>query len=405
MLPPSGKPPPHPSQETKHPNSLNKPVIVGFYGASSTGKSFLMKHLERKLGQDLWRFYDGLVMIEKYSPGGLKGFNDMERGAQYYYRGEAMKAVQKEGRDTGKATVVAGHLMFWEEDRSEEEGPDEVYTKMDLAVYTHMIYLWNDPEVIIERRKRDTTKRRRDISASRLLQWQKAEVSKLGQLCLENGILFSTIGPGYEQPDLQQEISPFGKAVKLLRDFHCHTEKHNSQKAGEDLKKSLNNSRSNATFLTLDADKKLVPEATGEIFWIYLTSENGIILTGKPWLTLDIPFNELFNALGYSYTAFRQLALLSKDLGSAQLYGEICQNIADHITMHPKILTLLHLTARDKMVGVVVNTNGTTRVWDSVSGSRGCLSKCQNCGWKLSCGWLCCHRRNQGRLGYLFAKY
>lgn len=335
-----------------------------------------MKHLEQQLGQDFWRFYDGSAMIDRYVPGGLKAFKAMERGAQYYHRGKAIEDVKEECRITNKAAVVAGHLMFWEEDRSDEKGPDDVHTEKDLAVYTHMIYLWNHPKVIIERRNRDPSRKRQEISATRLLQWQKAEVSKLRQLCLEHGILFSIIGPGSEQPGSQQEfpmVAQLDQAVMLLEDFLDHTEKHNSQKAKDALKKALDDSQSGSktTILTLDADKTLAAGDAGRLFWDHLTSEYGAKLTSKPWLTQEVPLKGLFDALGYSYTAFRQLTLLSEDFGSDQLYDEICQEIADKITMHPEILTLLRLAARHKDVGAVVITSGMTRVWDKVLAREG----------------------------------
>ncbi|KAG7009745.1 hypothetical protein G7Y79_00001g000170 [Physcia stellaris] len=368
-------PVPGPSEKPRCYNSLNKPVIVGLYGVSGTGKSFLMKHLEQQLGQGSWRFYDGSAIIDKYAPGGLKGFKAMERGAQYYHRGKAIEDVEKECRKNDKAAVVAGHLMFWEEDRSEEKGPDDVHTEKDLAVYTHMIYLWSHPKVIVERRNRDLSKERQEISEARLLQWQNAEVSMLRRLCLEHGILFSTIGPGDEKPGSQQE-SPMGQseqAVILLGDFLKHTEKHNSQKAEDALKKALEYGQSGnkTTILALDADKTLAADDAGRLFWDRLTSKYRPELIDKPWLTQKVPFKELFDTLGYSYTAFRQLTLLSEDFGSDQLYDQICQEIADKITMHPEILTLLRLAAGHKDVGAVVITSGMTRVWGKVLARAG----------------------------------
>lgn len=373
MSPPSGDALPDQPQASERHNSLNKPIVVGLYGVSGTGKSFLMNHLKQELGEASWCFYDGSAMIEKHVNGGLAAFRAMEPKAQYDHREKAIEAVKKECRNTGKATVVAGHLMFWEE---EEKGPSDVHTKMDLAVYTHMIYLWNYPEVIIERRKRDVSKPRPEISASRLLQWQKAEVSKLRQLCLQHGILFSTIGPASEQPDSQQEdpkVAQLDKATMLLRDFYVHTEKHNSQKAMDGLKKAMDDSQfgSKTMILALDADKTLAAEDAGELFWDYLTSEDQASLASKPWLTQEIPYKKLFKALEHSYTAFRQLTLLCEDVGSEQLYGEICQQIANRITMHPEILTLLRIAARHKDVGAVIITSGLHRVWERVLAREG----------------------------------
>jgi uracil phosphoribosyltransferase/phosphoserine phosphatase len=78
--------------------------------------------------------------------------------------------------------------------------------------------------------------------------------------------------------------------------------------------------------------------------------------------------------LGYSYTAFRQAALLYEETTDDQEFDAICQDVASAVTMHPEFVSLLQLVAEQEHVGAVVVSCGLRRIWDKVLEREG-LSK------------------------------
>ena len=321
----------------------------------------------------IWRFYDGSAMIDRIVPGGIEAFRNASHEKQQIWRGEAIDLIHKECQDSMQPAVVAGHLMFWEEGKK----PEFVYTKNDLSVYTHMLYLWNRPLEIIKRCRGDPRKARAPSSPMHLFEWQEKEMEELRRLCLKHGILFSALSPGSELSSSRIQKVPIPqlpKASKLLADFKYHTEQRNVEKAKECLSSTLAESPCDPkkTMLVFDADKTMSAADGGKIFWQHLTDDRQRTCAGEPWLAPGTPFAELFDSpLGHTYTAFRQHTLFFEDLGDDQLYETLCQKTSHDINLHPEILALLRAAAKSRDIGAVVITSGLRRVWEMVLAKEG----------------------------------
>jgi hypothetical protein len=86
--------------------------------------------------------------------------------------------------------AVAGHHMFWDDPRSEGE---IAANKMDLKVYTYILYLDVPAHIITERRRNNKERRRPDLKANNLEKWKEIEKDTLRTLCRENNILFCAL--------------------------------------------------------------------------------------------------------------------------------------------------------------------------------------------------------------------
>ncbi|KAI1345648.1 uracil phosphoribosyltransferase-domain-containing protein [Xylaria sp. FL0043] len=329
----------------------NVPVVVGIYGIPGSGKTFLLHQLEQELGREHFEFYEGSRMIASLVPDGLDGFHKMTKQDKVTWRRRAIKTIQQECLDSGKVGVVTGHFMFWVEG---EETGEFVYTLWDLDVYTYILYLDVDAELIAQRRRDDTQRIRPPTSINHLRKWQDTEKAELRRLCRDHGILFGLLS-------VQRTL--VHKASAFLRDFRLHTEAYNLLCAERKLDEILGADKTLQTMLVFDADRTLAPEDTGELFWATGPSDDTRSLKG------------LFSGpLRYSYTAFRQAALLYEETAEESDFDALCTIVASAVHVHPEFLTLLRLVAEQDHVGALVVTCGLRAVWEKVLEAEG-LSK------------------------------
>jgi len=337
--------------------SNDKAVVVGLYGVPGSGKTFLLNQLKQELGQEHFAFYEGSKIIAAVVPGGLDAFQKMEEQEKVQWRQLAIDTIRKKCADSGQVAVVAGHFMFWLEG---EEAGRPVYTQNDLDTFTHMLYLDVPAEVVVQRHLDDTERSRPSTSVTHLRKWQQAEKTQLRRLCRNHSILFSLVS---EHPTLLNKVST------LLRDFRYHTENYNLSQAKSRLDEALVAGQGQLeTVLVMDADRTLAAEDTGALFWKRVS--NSQMSRGE-----ECTLKTLFSSpLGYSYTAFRQAALLYEETADDQEFDAICQDVASAVIMHPEFVSLLQLIAEQEHVGAVVVSCGLRRVWDKVLEREG-LSK------------------------------
>jgi uracil phosphoribosyltransferase/adenylate kinase/phosphoserine phosphatase len=327
----------------------DKVVVVGLYGLPGSGKTFLQNQLKQELGQEHFAFYEGSEMIANVVPGGLNAFQKLEEQEKVLFRQRAIDMIKKECVDSRQIAVVTGHFMFWPE---EEETGQPVYTQNDLDTYTHIIYLDVPAEVIAQRRLGDTERSRSSTSIAHLRKWQHTEQTQLRHLCRLHGILFSLVSP---------HLMLLNKISELLRDFQHHTEKQNLSRAKRRLDEAVVAGKGQLeTVLVIDADRTLAAEDTGTLFWDMLAASQRLKYEESPLKTL------FSSPLGYSYTAFRQAALLYEETLDEQKFDALCQDVASAVTIHPDFVSLLQLVAEKDHVGVLVVTCGLRRVWDKV---------------------------------------
>lgn len=331
-------------------------VVVGLYGISGSGKTFLLEQLKLELGQEDFAFYEGSEMIATIVPGGLSAFQKLEEQEKMHWRQLAIDAIRKNSIENGQCAIVTGHFMFWPE---EEKAGWPVYTQHDLDTYTHIIYLDVPGEVIAERRLNDAERNRPSTSVAHLDKWQQAEKTQLRCLCRHHGILFSLVSPHLTMR----------KVMTLLHDFRHHNEKYNLACAERWLDEIIVAGQGQLeTVLVMDADRTLAAEDTGTLFWKKVSSsrrlEDG-----------DYPLKTLFSSpLGYSYTAFRQATLLYEETADDQEFDVLCQDVASAVTMHPEFVSLLKLVAEKEHISAVIVSCGVRLVWEKVLEREG-LSK------------------------------
>lgn len=324
-------------------------TIVGLYGVSGSGKSFILEILKQSLGQEPFMFYEGSQVIAAVTPGGLEAFQSSSEESKADLREHAINRIKEEARDSGKVAIVAGHAMLWPE---EQDAGQWVCTSADLDSYTHIVYLNVSPKIIAEYRLNDQVKSRPDASTAHLERWQEAEMKELRHRCRSHHITFSTFSPSRDPSD---------KLISLLRHLHKHTEDFNTRLAEQEMNKILaTGAEPLETVLVLDADKTLAPQDSGELFYEALPRlrflEDAIS-----------PLKELFSGpLQYSYAAFRQATMLCEEAIGDDEYMEHCEKVAQMITMHRDMVYLLRLVAGQTRIRAVVLTCGIRKVWEKV---------------------------------------
>ncbi|KAJ7021967.1 uracil phosphoribosyltransferase-domain-containing protein [Mycena alexandri] len=283
-----------PTQSARSPGGKS-PTVMGLYGVSGCGKSYLLDHLkaDAELGQRAFTFYEGSVIIDQLVPGGLDAFKRMNHQDKTHWREKAIGYIADACTTSGKMGLVAGHFMFWE-DESEEAGQC-VWTEHDAKVFTHILYLNIPPHDVVERRGKDCHRQRSAVSQGHIHKWQEHEREQLRRICLQKKIIF-TVAPLLT-----------GAVSALIRDIQRNTEAHSLSCAENRLDEVVSGFRADkmrrGALLVFDGDKTLIAEDTGQLFWE--------IALADTTLAGDDPLKMLFSSpFGYSYKAFLQAALI-----------------------------------------------------------------------------------------------
>ncbi|CAE6537299.1 unnamed protein product [Rhizoctonia solani] len=327
------------SESATHP-SAGESIVVGLYGLPGCGKTFLIDQLKLSpdLGEEHFAYYDGSAVLSSLLAGGLAEFKQMDDQQKYRTRERAIRVISAECASSGRVGVVAGHLLFWD-----EHAPAQLaWTAADASVYTHIFFLDVPSEEVAKRRLGDTVRARPPASLAHLEKWASAEQSQLREICLENGILFTTTSPS--------------KVAALLRDVQCHTEAYNLDRAEEYLDSIVSTHKSNSnSVLVLDGDRTLIPDDTGALFDRLMLERDGT--------SGDGPLKSIFkSSLGYSYTAFRQVAFMYSGLEQAT-FDEYCRQVASSVTVYPEFVMMLQRAAG---VAAVVVTCGLRAIWERI---------------------------------------
>ncbi|KAF8345319.1 uracil phosphoribosyltransferase-domain-containing protein [Amanita rubescens] len=352
------------------PNSVPndfKPIVVGIYGIPGCGKTFLFDQLKRELEESCYEFYEGSQMIASLVPGGLAAFQKLDEEQKSHWREVAIDTIWKSCLASGKTAVVAGHFMFWQEGNQVGQ---RVYTRSDLNTYTHILYLDVPAEIVAQRRQNDTLRSRSTASVEHLRNWQKIEKTELRDLCRQHNILFSLIS---------SEPSPTSNRIaKLLRDFRYHTEEDNLRRAESRLDDIV--VRYNCqprpephVALVMDGDRTLAALDTGRLFWQTLSNSKS--------RDEDDPLKAVFSStMGYSYAAFRQVALLYEEAVDDHEFDVTCEKVALTVTMHPEFVSLLRLVAEQDHVLAIVVTCGLGNLWEKILAKEGLSERVQVIG-------------------------
>ena len=323
-------------------NAKGKAVVIGLYGIPGSGKSYLLTQLKQELGKDQYAFYEGSEVIAANVPGGLDAFKSLERKEKIRWRQTAIESIGKESMESGKVAVVTGHLMFW---REGEETGRPVQTQSDWKTYTHILYLKVPGDIVAQRRRNDKERRREPASPVHLSIWRLAEESQLRDICYRNNILFSTLSP---------DITTFSR---LIRDFRNHNKPYNLSYAESRLDEALSSLTAGKsqleTMVVLDADRTLAAEDTGTLF----------LQSGRKSNTLKDIFS---SPMAYSYTAFRQAALLYGETANDEKFDARCEAVVSMATLYPEFASLLRLVKEQKHIGAVIITCRLRLIWEKI---------------------------------------
>ncbi|KAL5317142.1 hypothetical protein ACEPPN_014236 [Leptodophora sp. 'Broadleaf-Isolate-01'] len=325
-----------------------KPIVVGIYGISGCGKSYLVNQLKEKLGEEHFAFHDGSAIIGNVVQGGLEAFKKMKPEEQTRCRILAIEKIRSECAENGKIGVVAGHYSFWE--KEEDGNANVVWTDGDRDTFTHMLYLNVPSKIVEERRKGDTSRGRAAVSAAHLEKWQNSEVGELCSVCFKHNIDFADLNFDYDLPVL---------ASALLRGFKEHPEVSNLCRATEALDEIMAKGNPKLeTMLVLDGDRTLCAVDTGSMFWAELEKED--------------PLKAIFSGpLKYTLNAFLEASKSYEKGTDSALYESTCQAVAAKVKLHPEFVKLLSLVEDVSHVGAVVVTCGLRRVWEIVMDNSG----------------------------------
>ncbi|KAF8898293.1 uracil phosphoribosyltransferase-domain-containing protein [Mucidula mucida] len=321
-----------------------RPTVVGLYGVPGCGKTRMMQNLKTSLGEEQFAYYEGSEIIASLVPGGLDVFKRMGKDDKAVWRERAIREIGEQCSATQRVGLVAGHLMFWDEDK---ETGELVWTKGDEEIYTHIFYLDTPADVISRRRLDDAERPRPAASGTHLRRWQISEQKQLRLLCLQNSILFANIAP-----------DPV-KVAALLRSIR-HSEEYNLSRAQDRLDDILRDENSE-TLLVLDGDRTVIPEDTGALFW------------ALPALSSDVTGRSLKDIFstpsGYSYHAFRQASLLYEEIPDEE-FEACCEQVASAVTVYPQVLSMLR-QATDRGVKAVIISCGLRAIWEKILSDAG----------------------------------
>ena len=322
------------------------PVVVGIYGVSGCGKTTLIEHLKKNLGERDFAFFDGSRILSSIVRGGPIAFERKPEAEKAIDREIAITHIAGMCQSSGKIGIVAGHLTFWT-----GTGVMEVHTQADLETYTHILYLDTPAETIAEYRLNDPNRTRPEMSVGDLRRWQWSEKSRAKTLCRQHGIMFFTQHAPSEDG--------FARVARLMRDIRDHSEEENLRRAMARLDDIMAPSANKIeTVLVFDADKTLATMDTGARLW------------GEHLKMGEDGSNRLKQYFGhpvwgYSYKAFRQATLLYEEIPEAE-FERVCEVVAKEVVLHPELADLLEQVGYLTHVRAMVVTCGMKRIWEEV---------------------------------------
>jgi adenylate kinase/phosphoserine phosphatase len=323
--------------------------VIGLYGVPGSGKSFILNQLKHELDKKKFDLYEGSKAIDDVVPGGLAAFQSGTDDQKAVFRQLAIRMIKLTCTLNGRAGVVSGHYMFWPEG---EAAGTPVDTAGDWSTYTHLLYLDNPAEIIVRRRKNDSERFWPSVSVVHVRRWQEAEKAALRQICLHHGILFLPIST--EGSDVLYKVS------NLLGDFQSLTEETNLFRALSRLEEIVvRNGGQIETMLLINGERTFTTEDTGRLFW-------EMVYDSREAKTVDLSKRLFSSPLGYSFTAFRQAALLNEEMTSEQEFDDICEAVAGKVEPHQEFISLLEAAASNPHVGAAVVTCGLHRIWEKI---------------------------------------
>lgn len=337
------------------------PCIIGLYGIPGSGKSHYLSKLQAHSSLEAacpFQFFESSSVIDALTPGGLAAFKELPGDQKLKFREKAICSINDECIAGETVGIVTGHAVFCDD---KDDAEIFVVTPRDLEIYSHILYLRTDPEVIQQYRFNDWARGRDTVSLEHLEKWQKQEENMLRTLCRVHGIHFCVVSPGN---NVESEDIFLSKLWTLISDLGVHNEHVNRSNAITRLEEAMDSDATRngrlKTMLVMDADKTLSPQDVGNMFWGKVP--NAGASTGPKG-----PLKELFGGPGgHSYHSFRQATLLYEEAADVRAFDVACEDLASEVTLYPEFVSLLHQAAELDHIGAVVMTCGLRSVWEKV---------------------------------------
>ncbi|KAJ9612865.1 hypothetical protein H2200_002806 [Cladophialophora chaetospira] len=349
-----------------------KPKVIGIYGVSGCGKTFLLNSLKsnEQLRDKPFSFNEGSEVITQFSAGLLSDVLAKGEDGKAQLREAAIRVVAEQSAAGERCAIVTGHYIIWEE--GEEDVPPPVWTDADAEIYTHIIYLDVRGGDLIKRRNEDSSKKRPAMTDDQLENWQDAEKAQLRKVCYDHGILFTVV---FAEP----EQSLFPRIVTLLLDFTQHSEEENLTRVERRLDDLVVQMAGRCCggaklerILVIDGDKTLIAKDTGTLLF-QLDAQY------QPNLFWEDPLKAIFSSsLGYSYTAFRQAMLVYEELSEFEgrefegrefegnSYDQLVVDTAQKAEPYHDFVAFLRKVSDKPHVGLLILTSGLKQVFEEL---------------------------------------
>lgn len=82
------------------------PAIIGIYGVSGCGKSYLSEQLKKQLGETAFSFYEGSEQLMKTFNNTLADFRRLPEDGKNLIRASTIESISRDCVKTGKAGIV-----------------------------------------------------------------------------------------------------------------------------------------------------------------------------------------------------------------------------------------------------------------------------------------------------------
>ncbi|KAK3392207.1 uracil phosphoribosyltransferase-domain-containing protein [Sordaria brevicollis] len=365
---PTLNPPTMSSQADKSPMTASvetptapKRTVLGIYGLPGSGKSHFLGRFKNAFPSQCFVIYEGSEVIASLmGPGrGLEDFHALTQEEKTHYRERAIIKIREECQKTYRSGVVAGHYMFWPKDN--EQGT-VVWTKADQETFTHIIYLQVPAETLFQRRERDTVRKRERVAPEHLHKWQQAEMQQLGDIAKRCGIEFAVLD---DSAKTINGLSLDRDVPSILHEFHSDSQEYNRTRVLATVDEIVTNVKARkgtrvTTVMVFDADKTLTAQDTGKEFWGRVSHPRQGLFLGRP-----SPVEEIFGECGYTHSAFVKAGYAYGGVDSGD-FEEICNAVAEEVTLYPEFLSLLRRIRQNEHMMAVVVTCGLRRLWEIV---------------------------------------
>ncbi|KAF7198348.1 hypothetical protein HII31_00087 [Pseudocercospora fuligena] len=325
-----------------------EPIIVGIYGVSGAGKTHLMNRVLKQEFGNSCLYYDGSEVIKKAIGSDISTFNELSTKEKEDVREQAIRQIYETCRVSRKPGIVTGHLTLWNFKRSH---PEDVFTKVDFEVYSCIFYLDPSAATIFSQVKNDISKIRQALTIEGIQQHKDQELAKLQELCYEYGVLHARINR-----DAVSDNQILLTMAILLRNLDSlRTEERNAGKACNVLDEIVSAQGPQVkNMVVIDGDKTLAPHDSGDMFWQHFPERQD-------------PLKKLFGSqMRYSYQAWRQASLLYETEVTSEKFEQVCDAVADQISLYPQMESLLKDIISSQDTGAVVVTCGLRRIWEKV---------------------------------------